>query len=481
MKIQPKKLLALLLAGLMILPAVACAKSDEPDETRDTFAAETAGEEDIGYKPDIEKTNYDCEFVVTGVGSIRDWVIPKEDTAGDPFEDSIYERAIRVKDHLGVTLVDVDAGDWIAYAGNILRTVQAGDDAYQMVATTIYQGVVELMSSGAMYDFAEFDAVNLDAPYWSFEYMDGLTIQDKYLLGYNDFCLSGTFCIVFNKDLMDRYGLNAPYDDVTNMKWTLDKLKSFVSVVSEDNGDNVWNEEDTYGISGWGWTDFIAFVQASGLRIVDRDEDDLYQVAYERNQEKLLDLLDKISEIYEAEYSYFWTPGTERNELSFGGGRTLTQLSSTTNLPSFRGETFRFGVLPYPMYDEQQDGYKNLNWNGNIMVPSSIKNPDMVGETIELMAYYTAPVKTAYFEDLLGSKLAEAPEDAEMLDIIWGSIVSDAGVITSNLSSNTLDHYLYLVPNVVRDGVGTYASYHKSKIKAANRALENFFHPRTRN
>ena len=479
---KPKKILAALLAGLMILPTMACAKGDDPVETKDNSVTETAGEEDTGYKPDIDKKDYDCEFVITGNGNVRSWALADEDSAGDPFMDSIYERAIKIQDHLGVTMVDVDAGDWIVYAGNVLRTIQAGDDAYQLVATNTYQGVVELMASGAMYNFADFDAVNLEAPYWAFEYMDGLTIQDKYLLGYSDFCLSSTFCIVFNKDLMDRYSLKAPYDDVNNMKWTLDKLKSFVSVVSEDNGDNVWNDQDTYGITGWGWTDFIAFLQASGMRIVDRDGDDLYQIAYEQNQEKVLALLGKISEMYEAEYGYFWTPGSERDgtSISFGSGRALTQLTNTTSLTGFRGESFRFGVLPYPMYDEKQDGYKNLNWNGNFMVPSSIKNTDMVGETIELLAYYTAPVKVAYFEDLLGSKLAEAPDDAEMLDIIWDSIVSDAGVITSNLSNNAVDHYLYLVPSVVRDGVGTYASYYKTKLKIANRALEDFFNPRTR-
>jgi hypothetical protein len=310
--------------------------------------------------------------------------------------------------------------------------------------------------------------------------MDGLTIQDKYLLGYNDSCMSNTFCIVLNKDLMEEYSMKAPYDDVINMKWTLDKLKSFASVVSKDNGDNVLDEKDVYGISGWGWVDFIAFVQASDLRIVDRDEDGDYQLAYENHQEKVLDLLDTLSEIYRSEYAYFWIHGTDRPALGFGSGRVLTQLMETNNLTGLRGESIRFGVLPYPMYDEAQNGYKNLNWNGNIMVPSSIKNPKMVGETIEMIAYLNSPVKTAYFEDLLGSKLAEAPEDAAMLDIIWGSIVSDAGVITSNLANNSVDHFLYLVPNVVRDGVGTYASYYRSREKSANKALDNFFNPKSR-
>ncbi len=479
MKFQPKRILALLLAGLMTLSVVSCATANDPEETQGVTATETVHEEDTSYKPSIDKKDYDCDFIITGVGEARGWSLTDEDyKAGDAFEDSIYERSVKIKDHLGVTLKEEDSGDWIAYAGNVIRTVQAGLDAYQLVATSVYQGIVELMTSNAMYDFAEFEAVDLDAPYWAFEYMDGLTLDDKYLLGYNDLCLSNTFCLVFNKDLMETYNLKAPYEDVDNMKWTLDKMTAFVSTVSRDNGDNIWDTKDTYGISGWGWTDFIAFVQASDLRILDRDEDGIYQLAYGSNQEKLLDLLNKLSNIYEAEYSWFWTPGSDTEavgSISFGSGQTLVQTMNTTALVGLRGEALRFGVLPYPLYDEEQEKYQNLNWNGNLMVPSSIEDPDMVGEVIELLAYYTAPVKTAYFEDLLGSKLAEAPDDARMLDIIWGSIVSDAGVVYSNLGNNTIDYFLYMVPNLCRDGVNTYSSYMKAKEKAANKLLRNTF------
>jgi hypothetical protein len=55
MKLQPKRLLAALLAGLMILPTAACATGDDPTETQspgatsaeteaDTSAAETETE-----------------------------------------------------------------------------------------------------------------------------------------------------------------------------------------------------------------------------------------------------------------------------------------------------------------------------------------------------------------------------------------------------------------------------------------------------
>ena len=132
------------------------------------------------------------------------------------------------------------------------------------------------------------------------------------------------------------------------------------------------------------------------------------------------------------------------------------------------------------MYDEEQKSYKTLSWNGNLMVPGTIRNHDMVGEVIELLAYYTAPVKTAYFEDLLGSKLAEAPEDARMLKIIWESQVSDAAVIAANLSNNAVGTLLCIIPNLCRDGVGTYSSYLAKRLNVANRGLKDLFNPKKR-
>ena len=112
MKLQPKRILAALLAGLLLLSATACATDGDKEETKaQDQSADTVGEEDTGFKPDIEKKDYDCEFVITGVGDVRAWALAEEDSAGDPLEDAIYERTIKIQDHLGVTMIEVDAGD----------------------------------------------------------------------------------------------------------------------------------------------------------------------------------------------------------------------------------------------------------------------------------------------------------------------------------------------------------------------------------
>jgi len=134
-------------------------------------------------------------------------------------------------------------------------------------------------------------------------------------------------------------------------------------------------------------------------------------------------------------------------------------------------------VLPLPMYDERQANYRSLSWNGVLLVPTTIQNEQMVGDVVELLAYYTAPVKTAYYEDLLGSKLAEAPDDAEMLDIIWDSQAGDVGLIVSNLDG--LGNLVCMVPNMCINGnTNEYASYLRSNKNVANKNLEKLFNPK---
>ena len=473
------RLLALLLSGLMLLTAVACATGDQTAETTDAGADVTEGETE--YKPDIPVKNYDAEFNFVASGSS----VPREvsaiedleDTESGDLETAVYERGIKLKDHLGVTLVYQDAGDWISYAANVSRTVQAGDDTYQMVLTHVYQGVTDLITSNALYDIGELDSVNLEAPYWATELMEEVKVNDKYLIGYNDFCLADVKIIVFNKDLMGEYNMTAPYDAVLNKTWTLDKLIEMASVVSADDGDGKWTNTDTYGISGWGWVPLISFVTASDMKIVDRNDVGDFELAYESNSEKLINLIDKIMAMYQADYSYFWKStenGVAEKMVKFSDGKTLFQLTDNKAIVSLREEDIRFGVLPYPLWDENQAEYKSLNWNGIFGVPGSIKNPEMVGDVLELMGYYTADVKTAYYEKLLGSKLAEAPEDAEMLDIIWNSQVSDVGLIACN-SSSQMDALVYMIPKMCEAGRNNFASYMRQQGKGAQSGLNRVF------
>ena len=471
-------LLCVLISLMLVLSAVSCA-TNQSDNTEASQTGSTVSEEESGYKPEISKKDYNCDFnVVLGGNWVKDLYLPDSEEGqsdnGVPF--AVYERWMKIKDQLGVTMQYVDGGSWTEYASTISRSVQSGDEDYQMVMTHVYQGIVELVTNNCLYDFADLPSVNLEADYWNRDLMDQIKVEDQYLLGYNDFCLSLTHTIVFNKDLMDKYRMTAPYDLVRNKQWTIDRLLEMASEVSEDsNGDGKMDWNDTYGMTGWGWTFLISFVTSSDLKIVDRDENDHYYIAYEDNEEKTIALIDKVKGMYESEYSYMWKSSYNPEQtVPFESGRTLFQLYDSTALQNLRGEDIRFGVLPYPLWDENQENYRSLNWNGVIGIPGVVRNPEMVSDVLELSAYYTEPVKIAYYEQLLGAKVADAPDDVDMLNTIWASQVSDVGLVFCN-ASGAMDSLVYLLPKLCESPKTKFASFMRSNKKNAQAGLDKVF------
>ena len=86
MKQSLKKIMSLLLAGLMLTSSVACSVSDDTSgETKDISSTEMSTEEETGYRPDIQTKNYGESIIMTG---IIETGIPAvvEKTTGDALE-----------------------------------------------------------------------------------------------------------------------------------------------------------------------------------------------------------------------------------------------------------------------------------------------------------------------------------------------------------------------------------------------------------
>lgn len=482
------KALCLLLTLCMLIPFASCGEPTEPS-TSETVAG-TQGEtgteqkeEATERKPYVAETDYDEEFVALYCSdTFRKgyyFVDPENREEGNDLDDKIYEREIMVEDYLGVTIESEDGGDFQTYTTNFSNAVLAGDDSYQMLMTHVYMGISGLISSGCLLDLNELsDSLNLDADYWNSQLMEDLSINDKMFLGYNDFCLSQVYLVVFNKEMYEPYEPTTGnlYEAVRNKEWTLDKMVSVASLVQESAD----TPDRTYGFSCFAWVPLSSFVTASGLKIADKDPDDgtLYISAATESTEKLTDLHEKIYALCNAEYSYAWGPAGMKKpteSLTLTSGRVLMSLEGTFGLVSYKGEDIKTGILPYPMYDTAQENYQHMSWNGQLAVSSVVKNKKMVGDVMEMLAYYTQDVKTAFYETLLGSKVANAPEDAEMLELIWSTTVSDLGLVFSDLSNN-MDAMVYFIPQLVttHDQSET-ASFLKSNANAANRALQKFY------
>ena len=478
MKSVYTKVLALLLAALVILPVlVACGTPTTGDK-------DTSGNNDVvtDRVPTVEKKDYqDAEFIALYCADTfnEGYFFLEEDDRrpGNEMDDKIYERMINVEDHLGVDIIAESGGDFQSYTTPLKNAISSGDDSYQMVMTHVYMEVANLITSNYLRDFGEFESLQLEEEHWNYQLMEDLSINDKMYCGYNDFCLANCYMIGFNKDMIKDYEgtIGDLYQQVRDKEWTIDKLIEYTALVSTDNGDGKWDENDTYGFACFAWVPLVSFQHGCDIPIVKEGADgDFYVSPMVDNADKIVALDEKLYDFMNAESTYTWNPFDGKAQLNLKSGRVMFEIVNNYQLVTTREDDVKIGVLPYPLWDSKQAAYKTLSWNGVLGIPTTVKNEEMVGDTIEMLAWYSDSVNTAFYENLLGAKVADAPEDVEMLNIVWGSQVSDMGLVFSS-SSTQMDCLLYAIPHHISAGRAAYATYYKQNQKAAERLLNKMF------
>ena len=479
MKSVTIKVLALLLAALMVLPMLAaCGDTGETTDTTGGSQTEATTEK----QPAVAKKEYDEEFTVIYCADTFNkgyFFIEEEDRQpGNDMDDKVYERMLQVEEYLGVDIIAENGGTFQEYTTPLKNAISAGDDAYQMVMTHVYMEVANLITSNYFRDFQDFESLQLEEEYWNYGLMDDLSINDKMYCGYNDFCLANCYLIGFNKDMVAEYSstIGDLYQQVRNKEWTIEKLVEYTSLVSRDNGDGNWDDQDTYGFACHAWVPLVSFQHAADIPIVKEGADgEFYVSPMVDNAERIVALDELIYSFMNAESTYTWNPFDGKPQLNLKSGRVMFEIVNNYSLVSTKEEDVKVGVLPYPKWDNAQAEYKTLSWNGVLGIPTTVQNEDLVGDVIEMLAWYSEPVCTAFYETLLGSKVADAPEDVEMLNIVWAGQVSDMGLVFSSSSAN-MDRLLYaLAHHVSVSGTPAYATYYKQNQKSAERMLNRMF------
>ena len=485
-----------LLAAMLVSVFVACDSGDKTvEETKapassDNGSDATEGTEEVvteATPEDIEQKNFDAEFYLRNQTDCNPmkmfWV---EKSEGDTLSEAVYARQEKIKNWIGVEVIAEKASGHTIYASDFINSVTTKDGSVDVLLTHISSGVSPMVSGGYFQDYNGVDGIDLDKEYWNHDFMDKLAVNDKYYLGFGDFNLLRTYVITINKDLLSQkalegYSQKEVYDSVRNGTWTLDKL---IDLATKGYTQKGGPDKDVYGLVGQQWVPWIGFFHSSGINLVDMDESGVYKVAVmnEQNKEKTTALVTKLKDFSASGMGSFTFPAggsISDPDAKLNNKRALMELHATTSLEGLLAYEITFGVLPYPLYDTNQfdansasRGYRSLQWGGSLGIANYLaKDSAIIGETLELLNFYAPNVKTAYFEKLLGKQISQAPDDAEMLNIIWKSVCSDMG--------QTYDQeigYLYFLPKVTWPGTDgkELVSYNKQLESSANKSIKKF-------
>ena len=476
---------ALSVALIMIVAVVAsCSNVGGEDVTTTENITQIVENEEATSReihPEIARKSYDTEFYMSIVPDSNQidlyWV---KESKNDTMTDAVYNRQERIREYLGVEIFAKTTDGENRYVAPFKSAIQNKDDSVHMLLSHVFYGVDSFITGNYLTDYNDIPEVNLDADYWNVDFMDEISVKGHMYLGFSDFNILRTDVVAYNKDMYDLYrdAIDEDfYTMVNNYTWTLDKMISIADLVHIDQTADGKSEDDTFGLVADFEVPCASLLQSSGINIVEMDEKGAYKIACYNatNKQKASDLVDKLYDLVRSD-SAFFTDDIPLPARMFVGNKGLMYLARTTTLPGFLDDGINFGVVPYPMYNEEQKsvGYRSLQWGGYICIPSYLKNPVMVGETVEMLAFFSDRVNIAYYEKLLGKQVADSIEDRAMLEMIWDSVCSDFGLTYGSSMNKT--GYAFMIPTLIREtSTQNLSSFNATNEALANRGLKKFF------
>ena len=457
----------IIFAMLFTLILSACAKNDDTTDKSDKNDANNAvgndevkdAEEEIKvYKAEAETFDWggkEFKILVNPDDSTewRDVDFTSEEQNGEPINDAVYNRNLMIEEMFNVKVVPVNTAPG-SHVGNIKKAVKAGDNAYGAVFNSTFDSAA-LSQEGNLYDLHTIPDLDLTQPWWDQNAVKDLSIMHKlyYVTGdIGTMYKKSVGIILFNKQMMQDYGLGDPYQFVKDKTWTMDKFLELCSAVSQDlNGDGKWDDNDKYGILGY--CDVIAIgLIGGGVKFATKNSDDIPEITF--FNEKTVAIFDKFTDIlYKPELFWSWSrvgSNNERSRVMFANNQGLFNWNEFHSIPNLRTMETDFGILPMPLYNEQQDRYyHSVNPHVAQMLAIPTSNPDIekTGAVIQHMGAIGKNILTpAYYEISLKGKHARDDESIMTMDLIFSTMTYDPGYMNNwgglaQFTLNMVDSY----------------------------------------
>ncbi|MBQ8509372.1 MAG: hypothetical protein IJ493_05620 [Clostridia bacterium] len=465
-------LLLLSLSAASLLTA--CGSEDgEPVDT--TTAATDTTTAEPALPAGLEQADYEgagFNILAREWGLYNNYFFAEEQT-GDVMDDAIYNRDKTVEEYLNIDITYEYTELEINNA--VQNAVMSGDDIYQLALTHCISGIAMMVEEGLLYDFNDFEYVNLSADYWNHNANERLSVNGKQFYAISDYMIADPNALLFNKGLLEEFKLENPYDIVRSGEWTLDKMMEMASAATRDlDGNSTYDYKDQYGYAMSSDWHFNSFYYSSGIYLVDKDSNGKFQLAL--GGERTTRLMEKMYELINSPDSYIWkhdVPTEER--LTIDTGRVLFCETSLNVLNEFRDTDVEYGILPLPKLDASQETYTVNDWSGMMCVPVTVENPEMIGKAIELLSYYsTTTTLPTYFDIVLGVKLSRDEDSREMLELIFDNIVFDAGMNYFGFNEPMMKLFYAIDMHIYKNNTSDFASYYATYEQAAITAIEEF-------
>lgn len=462
-----KRALSIILLCTILASCSITESSVDTDITVDTSTDETTGMFDSIEPEDYNGREFKFLFRTTNEA---DWYT--EEANGDVYNDAVYERNQAVESEFNIKIVPISApGEYanrIEYTNRIRTSAMSGSGDYDLVEMNGSNGAL-LITDHLLLNLNEVEHLQLDKPWWSERSMKEMTINGKMFYATGDIAIGmwkTLHVFYFNKDLLDQYQLENPYQLVNDGKWTFDAFLRMIDNTAADlDGDVQMTEADRYGALFFDTISFENFRVAFDAPIATREGN---TIKLNLMTDKQVSISEKIrSLIHDNENVYFRYNGDDAVPYVkiFTENHALFFAAWLMHATSMRDMDADFGILPYPKAEEDQEGYYTMSRAHRSMmcIPIDVKDDAFSGKITEALCVAGSKlVVPVYHEQVLNGKTSRDDESKEMLDIIRNGLTLD--IISDNVDLTGDAGYLirYSVQN--NKALATYYAEKESSI-----------------
>lgn len=444
-----KKILCLLLAGMMLLPLASCAKGDDPDDTKVVTTVGDANEGETedpnfacGLPDNLNFQNTEVNIMCVNVDGRADELVSEKLGLGT-ISDAVYERNLAVENQLGVRLVMNRLTHDNDVESESQRLVQAGDKSVDIFTLASYKALV-LALKGVYLDLYDVQYVDTSKHYWSQDYNNIGTFgeQNMQFLATSPAALSLfrlTYITIFHKDLFEEQKLESLYDVVTRGDWTLDyQYQISNNIYVDSDGDSKAGENDFYGFISGSYCSLDGYCAASNIHFSMRNENGerVYNAGV---MEPMVEMADKVSKLFNAPGTYVY----EGRDLDYIGKYHIIDkfakeegLMATTRFLDIERRIgsladIPYGIVPMPKLSTDQENYRTFVQDQvtSFGISASIGSEDrqaVLGAVMESIAYNSNKiVRPAYYDTSMSERFMQDPRSLEMLDTMFEVLAFD--------------------------------------------------------
>ena len=427
---------------------------------------------------------YEFRIVISDNKDDTIWV---ESQTGDVIDDAVFERNAAVEDRFNCKIGIAANGPYYDLSPLIVKSVTAGDDAYDLLSYHVVQlGLLSI--SDYFLNWYEIPNVDFSKPWWSDSTVEDLTYNGVCVTAIGDLALSAlsaAYCVFYNKKLGQDYDFPDLYEVVNNGQWTIDKIVELTKDIYQDlNGNGtVDTQEDLFGYLSDAKSNLNAYLWSFDNPVFSKNGD---VMEYTYKTEKVSQIVTKLCDVFSLydgikfDATYVNLEGQTAHAYGrdmFAQGRAvLTNGYISMSLTHFRELEDEFGILPYPKWDEAQEDYITMSDGHHeaMAVPRTVQNLEAVGTITEaLCAESYKTVVPAYYDVALKVKSTRDEQSIAMMDRIVDARVFDFGyVYDAWLGASFI--LQDLVGNNKNNFESAYAKKEKAITKHYNEVIEYF-------